>query len=158
MTLELGPVLVKDARSVDPAHVVRISGLLTDFTKCGLRNGVVLAKKLEGGIADALADSPEKCPKGHVTDFLAHRLTEHIRSCFTMLRWLLLDQSNTSHGGFSKSASFSRKAKTTELVIINNLVRLMDLDNGQSQAAGCIPCTALVPFDAKTSRSQVLGC
>ena len=125
--------------------------MLRDFIDQGLSNGVVLAKKLEMGTSEALADFPNKCPKGHNIDYLAHRLAEHIRSCFTMLRWLVLDQSSTNHGSFSKSSSFSRKAKTTELVIINGLVQLMnDLKNEGY-------CTALVPYDAKTSRSQVLG-
>ena len=152
MTFELGTVLLKDTRNVEPAHVVRIACLLKDFINQGLNNGVVLAKKLEMGISEALANAPHKCPNGQNIDYLAHRIAEHIRCCFTMLRWLLLDRSNTNHGSFSKSSSFSRKAKTSELVIINCLVdRMKDLKESEAS------CTALVPYDGRTACSQVLG-
>ena len=129
----LGPALAKDQRGVTPVHVIRLSALLQSFIGNGLQNGVVLAMRLEAGVSAALADQPEKAPKGINLDVCAHELTEHVRFSFNILRYLRLERDSPNPSGVSKTSAFTRRARATELVVINNLVSKMHMNASVKQ-------------------------
>lgn len=118
----IGPTLAKDSRSITPSAVIRMHTLLEAFIESGLKNGVVLPQRLETGISSALADMPEKAPKGVNLDLFAHDLADHARFAFTVVRNIRLEQDKPNPSGTSKVSAFLRKARTSELVVIKSMV------------------------------------
>ena len=134
VTSFIGPGMCREQRFVTAAHVVRTSGVLQGFLDGGLTNGVILGNRLQAGIRHALASRPDKGGKGCNADLLAHDLSEHLRYCFNVVRYMKQEATLPNPNGNSKVATLARHAKTSELVVINSLMAKIEVQ----ESTGCL--------------------
>lgn len=147
----IGPAMCREQRFVTAGHVVRVSGLLDGFISIGLKNGVLLGNRLEAGIRHSFAKLAEKVPKGCNSDVLAHDLSEHLRYCFNVLRFMKQEMEFPNPSGTSKVTTLRRHAKTAELVVINSLVAKMELNIIPQRSSSSASLRASSPASMQTA-------
>lgn len=147
----IGPAMCREQRFVTAGHVVRVSGLLDGFISIGLKNGVLLGTRLEAAIRHSFAKLAEKVPKGCNSDVLAHDLSEHLRYCFNVLRFMKQEMESPNPSGTSKVTTLRRHAKTAELVVINSLVAKMELNSIPQRSSSSASLRASSPASMQTA-------
>lgn len=147
----IGPAMCREQRFVTAGHVVRVSGLLDGFINIGLKNGVLLGNRLEAAIRHSFAKLAEKVPKGCNSDVLAHDLSEHLRYCFNVLRFMKQEMESPNPSGISKVTTLRRHAKTAELVVINSLVAKMELNSIPQRSSSSASLRASSPASMQTA-------
>jgi hypothetical protein len=147
----IGPAMCREQRFVTAGHVVRVSGLLDGFISIGLKNGVLLGNRLEAAIRHSFAKLAEKVPKGCNSDVLAHDLSDHLRYCFNVLRFMKQEMESPNPSGVSKVTTLRRHAKTAELVVINSLVAKMELNCIPQRSSSSASLRASSPASMQTA-------
>ena len=147
----IGPAMCREQRFVTAGHVVRVRVFLDGFISFVFINGVVLRTRLEAAIRHSFAKLAEKVPKGSNSDVLAHDLSEHLRYCFNVLRFMKQELESPNPSGISKVTTLRRHAKTAELVVINSLVAKMELNSIPQRSSSSASLRASSPASMQTA-------
>lgn len=123
----LGPNLAEDLRGVNPPHIITLASLFTDLINSGLDNAMVVPSKLTQALRQIFGEDGNS-GKTMGLDLYAHKVQNHIRHSFNMLRVIYLDEHQKIAGKIQKSKTFLRKCSTADFVIIRSLTSKLEID------------------------------
>ena len=133
----LGPVLVKEQRSVSAGHIVRISSLLQLLVDEGCVNASIYPSKFEMAVKQKLETDRMCTEKRSGIDIFCHDVTTHVRLVFGTLRIIKKEDHVDDCRGrrHPKTGALRRAASFTEWCIVQELLNKVELSSEGSSVS-----------------------
>jgi len=115
------PKMTSESRGVRPADIIGLARLFEYLLLNGSSNGMIYPSQFEAATVRFLAEHPLRTTT-LAPEIFAHRFTEHVKVCFSMLRLLQMEDSQvTAKVRFPKTGGFRKNVTTAEWIVLKGL-------------------------------------
>ena len=145
----LGPVLVNKEHQVKPHMVVSASTWISALMQRGISNGVIWPARFES----SLRRQGAAIPVGVDAEQYIAQACNHFRCMLQVLRDMAHEESPAADPNKRrKTTSFRKEMKSSEHIVINALVGMLELD-GSRATSPAVPSISETSFDVPAKKS-----